>query len=410
MRVDDPAGPDAVPTWSRCWVTCPGASGADAARTAHRHAQRRRPTRNRPPVVSGGGSRVDRPLGSPWQHAAVTHEREITNPVDLCTPAGRLHPEARGWSRRPQLRANLRRGWGRKKRWDYWCVLSDDVIASLVIADVDYAGLASCWVLERGTGTEASAGTLAPFGGGIHLPDQVCTGTASHRAKAVEVTIEERPDGTRLRAHAPSSAGGAIDIDVLVAKPSGVESLNVVIPWSDRLFQFTSKQNSRPATGTVTVGERTWQLGDELEAWGIQDLGRGIWPYSNRWNWAAATGRASDGRLVGLQFGGKWTVGTGATENALCIDGRLTKISDELVWDYSWDHPMDPWRVRSHDGSVDVTLTPTFDRYDSTDLKLLKMEVHQCFGTWSGRVLGVDGVPADIDGILGFAEEARNRW
>lgn len=340
----------------------------------------------------------------------MSHEREITTPVDLCTPAGRLHPDARGWSRRPLLRANLRRAWGRKKRWDYWCVLADDVIASLVIADVDYAGLASCWVLDTATCEEATAGTLAPFGGGITLPDQVCTGTARHRAKAIEVCIEERADATRLVASAPSSARGPIEIDVLVAKPAGVDSLNVVIPWSERRFQFTSKQNSRPATGTITVGDRTWQLGGDTEAWGVQDLGRGIWPYSNRWNWAAATGRAADGRLVGLQFGGKWTVGTGATENALCIDGHLTKLGEELVWDYSWETPLDPWRVRSHDGTVDLTLTPTFDRYDSTDLKVLKMEVHQCFGRWSGQVVGDDGSPAVLDGILGFAEEARNRW
>jgi Protein of unknown function (DUF2804) len=38
------------------------------------------------------------------------------------------------------------------------------------------------------------------------------------------------------------------------------------------------------------------------------------------------------------------------------------------------------------------------------------MEVHQCFGTWSGRVVGDDGVPVTIEGIRGFAEEARNRW
>ncbi len=340
----------------------------------------------------------------------MTHERELTGPVDLCTPRGRLHPEARGWSRRPELRANLVRAWGRKKRWDYWCVLADDVIASLVIADVDYVGLASCWVLDRSTRNEATAGTMAPFGGGIDLPERVCTGTVAHRAKTVEVVIDERPDHTRLRASAPRSAQGPIEIDVVVAKPADVESLNVVIPWSERRFQFTSKQNSRTATGTVRVGDRTWELGDGRTAWGIQDLGRGVWPYSIRWNWAAATGPARDGRLVGLQFGGKWTVGTGATENALCVDGRLTKISDELVWDYSWEEPLRPWRVRTEDGRVDCTLTPDFDRFDSTDLKVLKMEVHQCFGRWTGHVTADDGVTAELDGIHGFAEEARNRW
>ena len=72
---------------------------------------------------------------------------------------------------------------------------------------------------------------------------------------------------------------------------------------------------------------------------------------------------------------------------------------------------MAPWRVRTPGSDqVDVTLTPTFDRYDVTDLKVLKMEVHQCFGTWSGRMVGDDGVPTTISGIRGFAEEARNRW
>jgi hypothetical protein len=161
----------------------------------------------------------------------------------------------------------------------------------------------------------------------------------------------------------------------------------------------------------VRAGVDSWVVDATHDGWGVQDLGRGVWPYSNRWNWAAASGLATDGRVVGLQFGGKWTEGTGATENALCIDGHLTKISEELEWTYDWANPMAPWRVRTlGSDQVDVTLTPTFDRYDVTDLKVLRMEVHQCFGTWSGRIVGDDGVPVSVQGIRGFAEEARNKW
>lgn len=333
-------------------------------------------------------------------------ERELTTAVDLCDPRGRLNPEARGWSRQPRLNANLRGAHGRKKRWDYWCVLTDEIVVSFVYADIDYAGLANFWILDRATGVQTTAGTLQPFARGFDLPAQVCTGTVRLDSPALRLGITETPDATVLRASARD-----VSIDLSVAKPAHHESLNVVIPWSDRRFQFTSKQNSRPATGSVRIADRTWTVDATHDAWGIQDLGRGIWPYANRWNWAAATGRADDGRLVGLQFGGKWTDGTGATENALCIDGRLSKLSDELDWGYEWDHPMRPWRVRSrYDDRVDVTLTPTFDRYDSTDLKVLKMEVHQCFGTWAGRVVGDDGVPVTFGAIQGFAEEARNRW
>ncbi|HNJ97658.1 MAG TPA: DUF2804 domain-containing protein [Ilumatobacteraceae bacterium] len=342
-------------------------------------------------------------------------EREYTVPVAECDSRGHLADAARGWSRHPLLRANLKGRPGRKKRWDYWCVITDEVVMSLVYADVDYAGLASVWVMEHATGQQATAGVIVPFGKGFDMPEQVCTGKVSIEHKAIHLSIEETAEATRLRVTAlqtePGFGGGPIEVDVSVAKPAGHESLNVMIPWSQRLFQFTSKQNTRPATGLVRVGERRWDVSAAHDAWGVQDLGRGIWPYRNRWNWGSASGYGTDGRLVGLQFGGKWTVGTGATENALCIDGRLTKISEELEWDYSWDHPMRPWRVRTPGSDqVDVTLTPTFDRYDNTDLKVLKMQVHQCFGTWSGSVVGDDGVPVQIDGIRGFAEEARNRW
>jgi hypothetical protein len=335
----------------------------------------------------------------------VNVERELTGPVDLCA-GRRLSPDARGWARRPMLRANLRRAWGRKKRWDYWCVITPDVVASMVYADVDYAGLAGCWVLDRHDRRATGADVLRPFGRGFDLPERVCTGRVSIDRPALRLSIDEGDDATVLRADAASSAG-PISIDVTVAKPAGHESLNVVIPWSDRRFQFTSKQNTRPAVGRISVGSRSWTVGGD-RAFAVQDLGRGVWPYAIEWNWGAGSGRSVDGRLVGLQFGGKWTVGTGFTENALCIDGRLTKVHEELEWIYSWDQPMQPWRVLGE--RVDMTLTPTFDRYDKTDLKVLKMEVHQCFGTWSGTVRGDDGHTIELAGIDGFAEEARNRW
>ena len=331
----------------------------------------------------------------------MTHEREITEPVDLCE-GRRLSPAARGWARHPMLRANLRGHWGRTKRWDYWCVITPEVIASLVYADIDYVGLATCWVLDRRTHQHTDATVIRPLARGFAMPEQVCTGTVSIDDRALALRIEELDDVTLLRADATG-----ITIDVSVTKPADHESLNVVIPWSDRRFQFTSKQNTRPVSGTITAGDRTWRVGT-TEDFAVQDLGRGVWPYSNRWNWAAGSGRSTDGRLVGLQFGGKWTEGTGATENALCIDGRLTKIGDELDWRYSWDEPLRPWRVRGE--GVDVTLTPEYDRYDDTDLKIVKMEVHQCFGTWSGTIRCDDGTTLSIAGIDGFAEEARNRW
>ena len=67
--------------------------------------------------------------------------------------------------------------------------------------------------------------------------------------------------------------------------------------------------------------------------------------------------------MIGLQIGAKWTAGTGFTENGLIVDGRLSKLGNELEWDYDWDAPMDPWHVRDPDGQLDMVLTPRFDKY-----------------------------------------------
>ena len=192
----------------------------------------------------------------------------------------------------------------------------------------------------------------------------------------------------------------------------------MVIPWSSSRFQYTSKHQARPAWGALQVGEVEHRVGvhpgDTLDpaaqAWGVLDVGRGRWPYSTRWNWGGGAGRSAEGPVVGLQFGAKWTEGTGATENGVIVDGVLTKIGAELDWTYDWDRPLEPWHVQHPDGSLDLVLTPTYDRHTKVNALVLATEVHQVFGTWSGHVTADDGRTLHVDGVLGFAEESRSRW
>ena len=102
--------------------------------------------------------------------------------------------------------------------------------------------------------------------------------------------------------------------------------------------------------------------------------------------------------------------GTGFTENGLIVDGRLSKIGNELEWDYDWDNPMRPWRVRDPDGQLDATLTPRYDKHSKAQGHKRSSETHQVFGTWSGSLRTDDGVALDFDGLQGFAEEARQNW
>ncbi|MFF2410631.1 DUF2804 domain-containing protein [Streptomyces sp. NPDC058092] len=208
----------------------------------------------------------------------ATHEREINEPVDLCLPDGRLNPAARGWSRKPLHRANLRR-WGRTKR----------------------------------------------------------------------------------------------------------------------------------ATGTVRIGDRVLESDDD--AWAVLDHGRGRWPRSVGWNRGAASGR-TDGHTVGLRFGGRWTSGTGATENALCLDGRLTKIGEELEWRWSPADFMTPWTITSSGErpAVGLIFAPFHNRSTRTEAGLIANRTDQCFGHDSGRVRDDESREIVVDRLLGWAEDVHMRW
>ncbi len=339
----------------------------------------------------------------------ATHEREIVEPVDLADPRGRLDPAARGWSRRPLHRANLRRHFGRNKRWDYWAVLAGDLVISSTFSNVDYLGIVDVWWADLAVNRSGGRGVTIPVPRGLRLPDLPGTAPLRYVGKQLAVEMVDDASGTDLRATWTEADGAPGRLDVRIELPAGHESLNVVIPWSETNFQFTSKHQARPAHGELVVGERRWAIGDDWNAWGVLDVGRGRWPYRTNWNWGGGAGRVGDA-VVGLQLGGKWTEGTGATENAVILDGRLTKIGDELAWDYDWDAPMEPWRVRAPDGSVDLCLTPRFDKHSRTEAGVLGMEVHQVFGRWSGHVRTDEGREVEFIGLQGFAEECRARW
>jgi hypothetical protein len=338
-------------------------------------------------------------------HPRTLQEREITAPVPLTLPDGRLNPDAVGWTRTPMITTEGigrgRVGRGRNKRWEYWGVATPTHVIALVLSDIDYAAVHGIWVLDRRTGEEVSHDAIGILGGSATLPGTLGGGPGRARTRKVRIDVEEIERGTRLRA-----SGARVRVDITAHRPAGHESLGVVVPWSDRLFQYTVKDVARPAAGTLWLDGREWAV-PAGESWAVLDHGRGRWPYSMHWNWGAGSG-LTDGRVLGVQVGGRWTDGTGMSENALLVDGHLSKISEELVWHYDTDDWLAPWRVRGE--TVDLVFTPFHLKRSVTDLKVFSSRTHQCFGHWSGRVRDDTGSWESLDGLVGWAEDVRNRW
>lgn len=93
-----------------------------------------------------------------------------------------------------------------------------------------------------------------------------------------------------------------------------------MVPWGPRRFQYTVKDLARPVEGVLAVDGVEVRV-DRASALAVPDDGRGRWPYSATWNWAAGSG--AGGR--GIQLGGRWTDGSGSTENAVLVGAGCTR-------------------------------------------------------------------------------------
>jgi hypothetical protein len=177
----------------------------------------------------------------------------------------------------------------------------------------------------------------------------------------------------------------------------------------DRRFQYTSKHHAMPATGEVQALGQLVRLSPS-ESFGCLDFGRGIWPYSSFWNWAGGSGRA-EGRRLGLNFGAGWTDGTGSTENGFCLDGRLFKIGEDVKFLYDAGDFTKPWRLRTRESDrVDLVFRPFFERVAKSNMLLIRSEVHQCIGRFTGRLRTDEGEWIKVRDLIGWAEEHRARW
>jgi hypothetical protein len=323
-------------------------------------------------------------------------EREITRRVALCDEAGRLRREAIGWSRQPLHDCRIAGRWGRRKRWHHWCVTTPEFVVSMTIADLDYLRLAVVQVIDLDSGRVIERQGVLPLSlGQIGLPNDAAQGEASATILGVHLAFRAHEGGIGLVARARG-----VVADIEVERRADVESLNVVVPWSDSIYQYTSKQFALRARGEVTLDGVRHVLREDA-SWACLDFGRGIWPYRTRWNWASAAGRRN-GRVIGMNLGGKWTDGTGATENGLSVDGTLHKISSDVVFRVS-QRSRAPWSIAGRD--VDLTFTPSAPRRVRILLGVAKADLVIAFGAFRGRILD-----HRIDDLFGWAEELDARW
>ncbi|WP_235857481.1 DUF2804 domain-containing protein [Paenibacillus albiflavus] len=337
-----------------------------------------------------------------------THEKEIMNQVDLCDANGKLLHDSVGWSRYPMIRCNVTGHPLRKKKWNYWCVTNAKCLFSVTISNLDYAAAMFMYVLDLDTLEFEEQTVVVPFGRGCDMPDEV-NASVQFAGKQMQIVFHYESGITTIRVRCENFGGKLLTAELEIHCPSDHETLNVVVPWNANRFQFTSKQNCLRTNGKLMWGDREY-LFDPSDSFACLDYGRGVWKYKSTWNWGSASGM-QQGRLIGITFGGRWTDGTGVTENGIVVEGKLSKLGEDMVWKYNPSDYMKPWLLEtSKTDRVSLKFVPFYERIAKTKAVIIDSEVHQMIGRYYGYVVTDEDEKLEIDGLVGWAEDHRARW
>ena len=327
------------------------------------------------------------------------------DPRALFDEEGALPASSVGFARSSLGPVRIRGHRLRKKRWDYWCVTSPTCAVAFVVADVDYLGLAAVTHFDFASRTMTERASVLPLGRGAHLADDFDEG-AWHASPGLSVRMVGGASGTALSAHGSAPWAKTIDARVHVAPPD--ETLNVAVPFRGGGFQINAKHAARRAAGEVRVGGRAYPLGPS--AFAAYYGGRRVWPWRTRWNWACVSGEL-DGRTVGINLGGAWTDGSGATENGITVGGKLHVIGEDLVWTYDRGDFTRPWRIVAPTSqAVDLVATPFWHLHRGGSAGVLGSELDFVWARFEGTVRTSDGETLRVPGWTGWAEQHVARW
>ena len=71
---------------------------------------------------------------------------------------------------------------------------------------------------------------------------------------------------------------------------------------------------------------------------------------------------------------------------------------------------MQPWHVEDPGGQLDVVLTPRFDKHSHVEAGRSGARPIRCSARGPAGCVTDDGLALELDGLQGFAEEARQHW
>ncbi|XXX71870.1 DUF2804 domain-containing protein [Sorangium sp. So ce134] len=287
------------------------------------------------------------------------------------------------------------------KRWAYVAIASDEVFIAVAVVHLGYLALAFGVVfdkagrrllVDRSTFGPPFAATVGDLGGE--------GGAARAWLPRAQVRIE-RPQGEARVAVTAALRGLALE--ARLSSRAAPQALSAIAEAPGGVLIATEKRLLLGVEGEASVLGRRISLDGALASY---DYTSGLLPRRTTWRWALALGRAESGERVGLNLGEGFI---GDAECAIWLDRELIPLA-EGRFTFDAARPLDPWRVRTADGAVDLRFAPGAAHSNHTNLGLVVSEFMQPIGLYSGTIRLPDGRVLELRDVLGVTEAQDITW
>jgi hypothetical protein len=289
----------------------------------------------------------------------------------------------------------------KRKRWIYVSIHTPDLLLGIAVVRLGYIAKAFTFAYDAERGAIDSAASVLG-------PTLACSvGDDGHNGMSAEFGLP--------RVHLSISKPlGERDILVDVQTPrlevrarlddSAARSISAIASLGGPgLVNATEKRLLLPVFGEAISKGRRISLDGALAGY---DYTQGYMPRRTAWKWASVLGRATSGERVGVNLVEGFV---GEPECAVWVDDQLYPVGEGQMT-FNPSRPLDPWRVTSTCGAVDLEFTPGDAHIESDQLGVVASKFLQAAGRYSGTITIPGRSPLKLDGVLGVTEDQDTLW
>ncbi|WP_149361464.1 DUF2804 domain-containing protein [Lolliginicoccus suaedae] len=320
-------------------------------------------------------------LPRPGERAGALDGRYLGPIPDLSTTEW---DRGQPWRRRAQ-----------RKAWIYAGFFAEEAAAGFAIVDAGHTATGFCYVHDRRTGQLTEDKILIPAGfPRSFAPDWRVEWTLG-RGRSTWRIHHDR-GAWHLHHH-----GRNLELSATIEGTTEPLAISAISSAPGRPFHHTCKFAGLAASGSARTRDAVVDLAGRASL----DLTLGYPPRETLWNWASLDGTTESGQPIAINLVAHFLDGL---ENAVWWQGGIVPLP-QAVFELDRSAPLEPWRLRTAGGAVDLVFHPEGQRREHLEAGVIASKFVQPFGWFEGTFRSPDGVVHQVRG-RGVVEDHRARW